>query len=48
VIDRAARGESRRNITPREGAGYRKFRGGKIAYYRGAEDTLLTLRTVVD
>ena len=22
-----------------------KFRDGKIAYYRGAEDTLLTLRT---
>jgi ketosteroid isomerase-like protein len=27
---------------------YWKFRNGKIAYYRGAEDTLLTLRTVVD
>ena len=27
---------------------YWKFRDGKIAYYRGAEDTLLTLRTVVD
>ncbi len=26
---------------------YWKFRDGKIAYYRGAEDTLLTLRTVV-
>ena len=25
---------------------YWKFRDGKIAYYRGAEDTLLTLRTV--
>jgi hypothetical protein len=27
---------------------YWKFRDGKIAYYRGAEDTLLTLRTVTD
>jgi ketosteroid isomerase-like protein len=27
---------------------YWKFRDGKIAYYRGGEDTLLTLRTVVD
>jgi len=25
---------------------YFKFRAGKIAYYRGAEDSLLTLRTV--
>ena len=27
---------------------YWKFRDGKIAYYRGGEDTLLTLRTVID
>ena len=27
---------------------YWKFRDGKIAYYRGAEDSLLTLRTVID
>ena len=27
---------------------YFKFRDGKIAYYRGAEDTLLTFRTVLD
>ena len=27
---------------------YWKFRDGKIAYYRGAEDTLLTLRTVTN
>jgi len=27
---------------------YWKFRDGKIAYYRGGEDTLLTLRTVTD
>ncbi len=27
---------------------YWKFRAGEIAYYRGGEDTLLTLRTVVD
>jgi ketosteroid isomerase-like protein len=26
---------------------YWKFRDGKIAYYRGAEDSLLTLRTVL-
>jgi len=26
---------------------YWRFRDGKIAYYRGAEDSLLTLRTVV-
>ena len=25
-----------------------KFRDGKIAYYRGSEDSLLTLRTMVD
>jgi ketosteroid isomerase-like protein len=27
---------------------YWKFRDDKITYYRGAEDTLLTLRTVID
>ena len=27
---------------------YWKFRDGKVAYYRGGEDTLLTLRTVLD
>jgi ketosteroid isomerase-like protein len=27
---------------------YWKFRDGKVAYYRGSEDTLLTLRTVTD
>jgi ketosteroid isomerase-like protein len=27
---------------------YFKFRDGKVAYYRGAEDSLLTLRTMVE
>ena len=27
---------------------YWKFRDGKVAYYRGAEDSLLTLRTITD